>query len=103
MQLYKCLYKKKSAKKADVYLTWWCEPHLSVLLLVCWPAAVRALTCFQCASTEGKRCPAGSKQFSSLVHNACITWRHGNGTVLLQAGRPFLWDRMFFLVFSRTV
>ena len=52
---------------------------------VCWPAAVvLPLTCYQCASTEGKRCPASAKLFSSNLHDACITWRHGNGTILLQ-------------------
>lgn len=44
----------------------------------------QAIQCWQCANTEGKVCPQESKQFTSSSHDACITWRLGNGTVLLQ-------------------
>jgi hypothetical protein len=48
------------------------------------PAASLAVQCWQCASTEGKACPDDAKLFTSGSHDACITWRLGNGTVLLQ-------------------
>jgi len=43
-----------------------------------------AITCWQCASTDGKMCPKEAKSFTSGTHDACITWRLGNGTILLQ-------------------
>ncbi len=45
---------------------------------------VRALQCWQCASVDDKRCPENAKMVESDTHDACITWRLGNGTVLLQ-------------------
>lgn len=46
--------------------------------------ASRAIQCWQCASTSGKVCPYEAKPFLSSAHDACITWRHGNGSILLQ-------------------
>jgi len=43
-----------------------------------------AIQCLQCAATDGKKCPQQSHVTSSNSHDACITWIHGNGTVLLQ-------------------
>ena len=48
------------------------------------PAACWALQCWQCASVDDKRCPEDAKMVESDAHDACITWRLGNGTVLLQ-------------------
>ena len=55
-----------------------------MLVLILLPATAAAITCWQCASTEGKRCPDQAETFSSSKHDACITWRLGNGTILLQ-------------------
>ena len=54
-----------------------------LVLLTVTPLSL-AIQCWQCASTEGKKCPEGAKRFSSSSHDACITWRLGNGTILLQ-------------------
>lgn len=43
-----------------------------------------AIQCWQCDSTEGRSCPGDAKKFTSSSHDACITWRLGNGTILLQ-------------------
>ena len=43
-----------------------------------------SITCYQCASADGNSCPSVAKSFTSDSHNACITWRLGNGTILLQ-------------------
>jgi len=43
-----------------------------------------SITCYQCASADGNSCPTVAKSFTSDSHNACITWRLGNGTILLQ-------------------
>ena len=40
--------------------------------------------CWQCAAAEGRRCPEQALTTASAGHDACITWRHGNGSVLLQ-------------------
>jgi len=42
------------------------------------------LLCYQCANTDGKVCPYDATTFSSPNHNACITWKLGNGSVILQ-------------------
>ena len=55
------------------------------LLFLSWVATIsHAIQCWQCASTSGKVCPYQAKSFLSTTHDACIVWRHGNGTVLLQ-------------------
>jgi len=54
------------------------------VLLLGLVAKSSAITCWQCASTDGKVCPSEAKSFSSSSHDACITWRLGNGTILLQ-------------------
>ena len=61
---------------------WSPQVHL-LALAACLPVSL-AIQCWQCASTEGKQCPEDAKHFSSNTHDACITWRLGNGTVLLQ-------------------
>ena len=43
-----------------------------------------AMRCWQCAAVDGRRCPEDAKLVRSPAHDACITWRVGNGTVLLQ-------------------
>ena len=40
--------------------------------------------CWQCAAADGRRCPEQALTTASAGHDACITWRHGNGSVLLQ-------------------
>ena len=54
-----------------------------ILLLSLIPLST-SITCWQCASTDGKMCPKEAKSFTSGTHDACITWRLGNGTILLQ-------------------
>ena len=57
------------------------------LYLLCFSSMIavsRAIQCWQCASTSGKVCPYEAKPFLSSAHDACITWRHGNGSILLQ-------------------
>ena len=53
-------------------------------LLCCVVGGAEALQCWQCASVDDKRCPEDAKMVESDSHDACITWRLGNGTVLLQ-------------------
>ena len=43
-----------------------------------------AIQCYQCAAVDGRKCPQDASIVNSLSHDACITWRVGNGTVLLQ-------------------
>ena len=57
--------------------------QLLVLLPALLPSSL-AIQCWQCASTEGRSCPGDAKKFTSSSHDACITWRLGNGTILLQ-------------------
>jgi len=57
------------------------------LYLLCFTSLAtvsEAIRCWQCASTSGKVCPYEAKPFLSSAHDACITWRHGNGSILLQ-------------------
>ena len=42
------------------------------------------LQCWQCASVDGRHCPDNAKLVDSATHDACITWRLGNGTIILQ-------------------
>ena len=56
---------------------------LVVLISTLLPLSL-AIQCWQCASTEGRSCPGDAKKFTSSSHDACITWRLGNGTILLQ-------------------
>ena len=44
----------------------------------------QAIQCYQCAAVDGRQCPQDASIVNSLAHDACITWRVGNGTVLLQ-------------------
>lgn len=57
---------------------------MSVVVAVALLPSCLAVQCWQCASTEGRACPEDAKLFTSSTHDACITWRLGNGTVLLQ-------------------
>lgn len=43
-----------------------------------------AIRCWQCAAVDGRKCPDDAKLVNSLAHDSCITWRVGNGSVLLQ-------------------
>ena len=45
---------------------------------------INAIQCWQCAAVDGRKCPQDASIVNSLAHDACITWRVGNGTVLLQ-------------------
>ena len=45
---------------------------------------INAIQCWQCAAVDGRKCPQDATIVNSLAHDACITWRVGNGTVLLQ-------------------
>ena len=45
---------------------------------------INAIQCWQCAAVDGRKCPQDAAIVNSLAHDACITWRVGNGTVLLQ-------------------
>jgi hypothetical protein len=47
-------------------------------------STVHGIHCWQCASTSGKVCPYQAKPVLSSGHDACIVWRHGNGSILLQ-------------------
>ena len=49
-----------------------------------WKKKVPICQCWQCAAAEGRRCPDQAVSTSSAGHDACITWRHGNGSILLQ-------------------
>lgn len=42
------------------------------------------LQCWQCASVGGRKCPEAAETVDSTSHDACVTWRLGNGTVILQ-------------------
>jgi len=44
----------------------------------------QGLQCYQCANTDGKVCPYDASTFTSSSHDACITWRLGNGSIILQ-------------------
>ncbi len=55
----------------------------SSLLLLLVPSA-SGLRCWQCASVGGRRCPDAAEPVDSLTHDSCITWRLGNGSVILQ-------------------
>jgi len=57
---------------------------LIFIALVCHFPISWAIQCWQCASTDGALCPYQAKPFLSSAHDACIIWRHGNGSVLLQ-------------------
>ena len=46
--------------------------------------SAHGLTCYQCANTDGKLCPFDATTFTSSSHDACITWKLGNGSVILQ-------------------
>ena len=45
------------------------------------------LQCYQCANTDGKVCPYDATTFTSNSHDACITWRLGNGSIILQVNK----------------
>ena len=55
----------------------------SSLLLLLVPSA-SGLRCWQCASVGGRRCPDAAEPVDSLTHDSCISWRLGNGSVILQ-------------------
>jgi len=54
------------------------------LFLISLLPASQAVQCWQCASTAGTACPYQAKPVKSNTHDGCITWRHGNGSILLQ-------------------
>ena len=43
-----------------------------------------AIRCWQCAAVDGRRCPEDATLVNSAAHDSCITWRNGNGSILLQ-------------------
>ena len=55
---------------------------LAILSTLCRLAST--IRCWQCASVDGSICPNDAKLIDSSSHNACITWKLANGTVLLQ-------------------
>jgi hypothetical protein len=55
-----------------------------VLLVLASATSVEAVRCWQCAAVDGRNCPKDAQLMNSLAHDACITWRIANGTVLLQ-------------------
>ncbi len=62
--------------------TW--RPAVAVFLLMTLPTLSVGLQCLQCAAVDGRTCPNDAKMVDSATHDACITWRLGNGTVILQ-------------------
>ena len=57
-------------------------PILLLLMTTARPGS--GLQCWQCASVDNRSCPEDAKMVDSSTHDACITWRLGNGTVILQ-------------------
>ena len=43
-----------------------------------------AIRCWQCAAVDGRSCPEDANLVNSNTHDACTTWRVGNGSILLQ-------------------
>ncbi len=55
-----------------------------LILIVEAVEVTEAMRCWQCAAVDGRRCPEDAQLVNSQAHDSCITWRVGNGTVLLQ-------------------
>lgn len=57
----------------------------SILLVLLLPLnIVDAISCWQCAAVDNRKCPEDATLVTSVTHDACITWRVGNGSILLQ-------------------
>ena len=68
------------AKKSDFIM----KKIFTLALLSLYLSPSEAVRCYQCASVDGRSCPESAKIVDSGTHDACITWRLGNGTVILQ-------------------
>ena len=63
------------------------KPGIFVLFVAIFSSFVpfsSAIRCWQCAAVDGRTCPEDANLVNSNAHDACITWRVGNGSILLQ-------------------
>ena len=63
---------------------WPARSCVALALVSSLPRPSQGIQCWQCAATEGRECPGQAVPARSTQHTACITWTHGNGSVLLQ-------------------